>query len=95
MTSGDDGSTGEEFSDVFFFSFFLRKVQMKMRWDEKETSDWGVTAGEGLVVVAAAAGGCGVMTSTLGVQQSSEENQGIVTETTKVLITADAAFTRS
>lgn len=55
----------------------------------------GVTAGEVLVVVAAAAGGCGVMTSTLGVQQSSEENQGIVTETTKVLITADAAFTRS
>lgn len=94
MTSGDDGSTGEEFSDVFFF-FFLRKVQMKMRWDEKETSDWGVTAGEVVVVVAAAAGGCGVMTSTLGVQQSSEENQGIVTETTKVLITADAAFTRS
>lgn len=65
---------------------------MKMRWDEKETSDWGVTAGEVLVVVVR---GCGVMTSTLGVQQSSEENQGIVTETTKVLITADAAFTRS
>lgn len=48
MTSGDDGSAGEEFSDVsFLFSFFLRKVQMKMRWDEKKTSDWGgMTAGE-------------------------------------------------